>query len=88
MRKIDQNNLYQPNGVRYTARRRRLGGQSLIEYVILLVFITGLSGLIFRSFNRIMGEGFQTMAAEVEKSLTTGSFDFKGENIHQTGWIK
>ncbi len=71
-----------------SVRRRRLSGQSLIEYVILLVFLTGFSGLIFRSFNRILAEGFQTMGAEVEKSLITGSFDFKGQNVHQSSWIR
>lgn len=71
-------------------------GQAVLEYVLLLAMLVGLSIEITRGMNATFTRGFQTLAAEIEKSLVTGDVTLRapgggggpGVSIHQTTWAR
>ncbi len=72
---------------RFDRCSKRLG-QGTVEYVLLLALLAGASLGIIRGLNNTLAQGFLKLNAELEKSVTTGSFQQGGQNIHQISWIK
>ncbi len=66
----------------HSFRSRR--GQALLEYVLLLVILSGISLTILNVFNTSLSNGILRFNAVLEKELRTGNSNIYPESA--TGW--